>query len=249
MNDRKTVLILGATSSIARYVASSLAQRGYALYLASRNLDELERIAADIATRHGVPVKFGNFDADDFGSHPALVETVKREMGGLWGVVYAAGYMGAPQPDVGGRALDATKVITRNMTGAISILEVCAAHMQAQRNGFILGISSVAGDRGRKSNGIYGAAKAGLHVYLQGLRHRLAREGVRVVSIKPGLVDTPMTAGMKKGPLMASPANVGERIAKAVESGPTTVYVPSFWRYIMLIIRNVPEKIFHRTNL
>ncbi|MBM3934500.1 MAG: SDR family oxidoreductase [SAR202 cluster bacterium] len=245
----RPVLILGATSTIARHAALALAKRGHTIYLAGRNRDELARIAADINTRTGMPVATGRFEAGEFEGHAALLEDVLQQMGGLYGVVYAAGYQGVPHASADLRAKDAATIMSSNLTGAVSILERCAAYLERQRSGFILGISSVAGDRGRQSNYIYGASKSGLHTYLQGLRHRMAKSGVRVVSIKPGFVDTPMTAGMKKGLLMASPAKVGERIARATEKGPTTAYVPFFWRFIMLIIRNIPERIFHKTKL
>lgn len=249
MKTPQPVLILGATSTTARQLAGALARRRYALYLASRDVKELERIAADIRIRYGVPVGYGRFDAEDYDSHPALVATVVQEMGTLYGVVYAAGYLGATPPGKGQTSRDAAVVISRNLTGAVSILELCAAYMEQQGRGFIVGISSVGGDRGRKRNYIYGAAKAGLNTYLQGLRHRMYGKGVRVVCIRPGYVDTPMVYGEHKGLLVASPAFVGERIARAAESGPTTVYVPFFWRYLMLVIKYTPDFIFHRTNI
>ncbi len=248
MKSKRPVLILGATSAIARQLAGALARRGYALYLASRDAEELERIAKDVEIRYGVPVRCGRFDADDYASHTELVAQVIEKMGGLYGVVYAVGYLGAT-PGKAQDPLDVVRVISRNLTGGVSVLELCAAYLETTGRGFILGISSVGGDRGRKRNYIYGAAKAGLSTYLQGLRHRMYGTGVRVVCVKPGYVDTPMVYGEHKGPLVASPAAVGERIARAAESGPTTVYVPFFWRYFMLIIKYTPEFIFHRTNL
>ncbi|MSQ32321.1 MAG: SDR family oxidoreductase [Dehalococcoidia bacterium] len=244
----KPVLILGATSTIARYSAMSLAKHGHPLYLASRNTEEQKRIAADITIRYGVSVRQGVFDADNIASHAQLIKNVISEMGGLWGVVYAVGYMGKTSPGKGQSIEDAASVIARNLTGAVSVIEAAAAHIESQNSGFIIAISSVAGDRGRRKNYIYGSAKAGLATYIEGLRHRMSGKAVRIVCIKPGLVDTPMTYGMRKGLLMASPAAVGERIAKATEHGHNTIYVPFFWRYIMLIIRVMPEFIFKRLN-
>lgn len=248
MNQNRPILILGATSTIARYAAMALAKRGYSLYLASRNTEEQKRIAADITVRYNVTVKQGVFDADNVTNHAQLIKNVVSEMGGLWGVVYAVGYMGETSPGKGQSVEDAASIVDRNLTGAISALEAAAAHIEAQNGGFIVAISSVAGDRGRRKNYIYGAAKAGLSTYIEGLRHRMAGKAVRVVNIKPGLVDTPMTYGMRKGLLMAAPAAVGERIARAAERGPNTVYVPFFWRYIMLIIRMMPEFMFKKMN-
>ncbi len=242
------VLILGATSAIARGSAAAFARRGRALYLAGRDLEELRRDAADLAIRYGVEVRFGAFDAEATEHHATFLERVGAEMGELAGVLVAFGYLG----DQGKAAADFAEteaIINRNFVGAVSILNLCAARMEQGGSGFIAGIASVAGDRGRQSNYTYGAAKGAFALYLQGLRNRLFPAGVRVLTVKPGFVDTGMTFGMPGLFLVATPAAVGERIARAAERGRDVLYVPWFWRYIMLIITHIPERIFKRLKL
>ncbi|MDH4233981.1 MAG: SDR family oxidoreductase [Gallionella sp.] len=243
----ETVLILGATSAIARATAAAFAVRGASLYLASRDLGELERIAADLRLRHNVEVHFGLFDAEATGTHEAFFQTVIEKMRGLSGVVLAFGYLGDQQAARDFKA--GAKVIAANFTGAASILSHSANYFEPLQRGFIIGISSVAGDRGRQSNYVYGAAKGALSLYLQGLRNRLFPSGVRVITIKPGFVDTAMTYGLSGLFLVASPQAIGERIVAALGKSADVVYLPWFWRYIMLIIQHIPEPIFKRLKL
>jgi len=243
----RSVLILGATSAIARATAAAFAAYGADLYLASRDPDELERIAADLRLRHNVEVRHGMFDAEATETHEAFFRKVIEEMPELGGVMLAFGYLGDPQAardfSVG------AKVIASNFTGAASILSHCADHFEAKKSGFIIGVTSVAGDRGRQSNYVYGAAKGALSLYLQGLRNRLFASGVRVITIKPGFVDTAMTFGLPGLFLVASPQAIGERIVRTLDKSADEVYLPWFWRYIMLIIRHIPEPIFKRMKL
>lgn len=242
------VLILGATSAIARSTASAFAARGYPLYLAGRDAAELERLASDLKIRYQVNVSYGAFEAEDYESHDEFVSRVRAEMGGLYGVLLAFGYLG--EQELASRDLkERAAIITRNFAGAVNVIEECAGHLEKEGAGFIIGISSVAGDRGRQSNYLYGAAKGGLSIYLQGLRNRLFRSGVRVLTVKPGFVDTAMTYGMPGLFLVASPEHVGMRILRALEKGSDIVYVPWFWRYVMLIIKLIPESIFKRLKL
>ena len=243
----ETVLILGATSAIARATATAFAARGDALYLAARDLDELRRLAADLRLRHSVEVRYGLFDAEDFASHEEFLKNVIAEMPDLSGVVLAFGYLG---DQMAARDFKAgAKVIAANFTGAASILSYCANYFEPERRGFIIAIASVAGDRGRQSNYVYGAAKGALALYLQGLRNRLYGSGVRVITIKPGFVDTAMTYGLPGLFLVASPQFIGERIVGALGKSADVVYLPWFWRYIMLIIKHIPEPIFKRMKL
>ena len=243
----EAVLILGATSAIARATAVAFAARGDSLYLASRDEEELRRIAADLRLRYGVEVHHGLFDAEATGTHEAFFKSVVAAMPNLSGVVLAFGYLGDQQAvrdfNVG------AKVIAGNFTGAASILSHCANYFEPLHYGFIIGISSVAGDRGRQSNYLYGAAKGALSLYLQGLRNRLYPKGVRVITVKPGFVDTAMTYGLPGLFLVASPRYVGERIVRALDESADVVYLPWFWRYIMLAIKHIPEKIFKRMKL
>lgn len=244
----EAVLILGATSAIARHVAASFAARGHALFLAARNPAEAERLAADLRIRHNVETAAGRFDAEDYEGHRAFVKEVVRRMGDLGGVVVAFGYLG--EQEEAERDYEETfRIIDRNFTAAVSVLNHCAEFFETRRAGFIVAISSVAGDVGRRSNYLYGAAKGGLNVYLQGLRARLSRAGVRVLTVKPGFVDTPMTFGRPGLFLVASPAEVGERIVRALRRGTEVAYVPWFWRFVMLALKLTPERLRKRLQL
>jgi decaprenylphospho-beta-D-erythro-pentofuranosid-2-ulose 2-reductase len=245
---KEPVLILGATSAIARSAAAAFAEKRYSLYLAGRDGEELERLASDFRLRYRIEVGWGLFDAEDYESHAGFVERIRGEVGGFRGVLLAFGYLaerGLAESD----SKERVAVLARNLIGATSILEPLAACLEQQRSGFVIGISSVAGDRGRQSNYIYGAAKGGFTIYLQGLRNRLSHAGVRVVTIKAGFVDTAMTYGMPGLFLVASPEYVGGRIVRALERGSNVAYIPWFWRYIMLVIKLIPESLFKRLKL
>lgn len=245
---KETVLVLGATSAMATATAHALAHAGYPLFLAGRDRDEVARLAADMRIRHGVRVDFGAFDVLDTKAHPGFLDRVIETTGGLAGVLLAVGLLGdqpAAERDFGA----AREIIETNYLGAVSILSRCADHLQSKGAGFIIALSSVAGDRGRQSNFVYGSAKAGLNTYLQGLRNRLHPSGVRVITVKPGFVDTAMTFGLPGMFLVAQPQRVGQRIARAVQGRADVVYVPWFWRWIMWIIRGIPEAVFKRLKL
>jgi short-subunit dehydrogenase len=244
-----TVLVLGAASTIARAVAAEFARRGYDLLLAGRDADELERLAADVRVRHGIRARAIAFDALDFASHRAFVETCREASGdSLSGAVLCFGYLG-DQARAETDPSEARRILDTNLVGAVSILGLLANHFEEKRSGFLCALSSVAGDRGRQSNYVYGSAKAGLTVFLQGLRNRLSRSGVRVITIKPGFVDTAMTFGRPGMFLVASPEAAARRIAAAVLGGADEVYVPGFWRPVMLLIRMIPERLFKRMRL
>jgi len=247
--ERGTVLVLGATSGIARATAAALARRGYALYLAGRAADEVERVATDLALRHRVTVHHGHFDALAVRSHGAFVRRIAAEAEPpLAGAVVAFGTLG--DEDAAHRDFKEADAILRvNLNSAVSVLTHLANLMEDRGGGFLVGVSSVAGERGRKGNYCYGAAKAGLTTFLSGLRGRLGPKGVRVVTVKPGFVDTAMTFGRPGMFLVASPAYVGERIARAIERGTPVLYVPWFWRWIVLAIRAIPERVFVRMDL
>src|SRR5260221_1211236 len=188
------VLILGATSPIARALALRFAFDGARLYLAARNADEARRVAEDVSVRVGVTALSGTFDALDFGSHDEFIRSAASELGGLDGVVVCFGTLGdedAAQTDPGA----ALATIHQNFTGAVSLMTIAARHLEQQRSGFIIVIGSVAGDRGRARNYVYGASKGALALFTQGLRGRLAKSGVHVMTVKLGTVDTPVTWG------------------------------------------------------
>lgn len=243
-----TVLLLGATSGIGRAVADALARRGHPLYLGGRDAEELARVAADLSIRHGVEVRHAPFDALAPRRHPAFVRKVVAEAGPLAGVVVAFGYLGS-QHRAQADFREADTVFRTNFTGAASVLALVADHLEPRGEGFLVAVSSVSGDRGRKGNYAYGAAKAALNTYLSGLRQRLSGKGVRVITVKPGFVDTAMTFGMDGMFLVASPGSVGERIARAIGGRADVLYVPWFWRWIMAAIRAIPEPLFKRLSL
>jgi short-subunit dehydrogenase len=244
-----TVMILGATSGIARAVAASYAKRGHPLLLLGRDMAELQAIAADLAIRHGVSVTAHRFDALAYDTHEsALSQAIASAPAPLEGAVVAFGYLGDQAKGQADWA-EAQRILDTNFTAAASTLTHLGNHLEAQRSGWLCVLSSVAGDRGRQSNYLYGSAKAGLTAFLSGLRARLFKAGVHVTTIKPGFVDTGMTFGKPGMFLVASPDHAAEGIVKAVSRRRDSAYVPGFWALIMLIIRSVPEPVFKRTKL
>jgi decaprenylphospho-beta-D-erythro-pentofuranosid-2-ulose 2-reductase len=244
MSDRP-VMVLGATSSIARAIAEELAREGHSLYLAGRDLPELWKVASDIQIKYGVEVNVGVFDADDPAQHPAFIENAISRTKGLGGVVVAFGQLGDHAETEKNPQL-AQATIVRNYSAAVSILLLIANHLEESRTGFIVAISSVAGDRGRYSNYVYGSAKAGLSAFLSGLRSRMQKVGVPVLTVKPGFVDTAMTFGREGMRKVASPEAVGKAVVRAIKKRKDVVYVPGMWRWIMLVIKLVPERVFKK---
>ncbi len=244
----ENVLILGATSSIARQLGGRLAARKCNLILAGQDTEELHRTAADFKLRFNVKAEIAAFDALEFGSHAEfLADCISRYSAGLSGVVFCVGTMAGPEQTED--FSETRRMIDANYTSAVSLLELAAKYFQARGRGWICAISSVAGDRGRQSNYRYGSTKGALDVYLQGLRNRLAPEGVAVITIKPGCVDTAMTFGLKGLPLMATPERVAADIHRGIQRRRNVVYTPWFWQPIMAAIRLIPEPIFQRMKL
>lgn len=244
----RKILIVGATSAIAEASARRFAAQGHHLVLAARRADRLEAMAADLRLRGAASVHSQAFDATDLSAHGGLLDHATQVMGGLDTVLIAHGTL----PDQSACQLSVDRTLAEFQTNALSVIALCTAlaeRFEAQRRGCIAVISSVAGDRGRQSNYVYGAAKGAVSLFLQGLRNRLYRSGVQVLTIKPGFVDTPMTRAFKKGPLWASPDSVARGIDAAIRHGRDEVYLPGFWRPIMFIIRHLPERIFKRLSL
>lgn len=245
----KRVVIFGATSAIAQAVARRYAVDGARFFLVARNAGRLDAVAADLRTRGASTVEVWAGDLADCPGHAALVDLAGRALQGVDCALLAYGTL-PDQKTCEEDAAEALRHIGTNYSSAVSLLTQLATLMCAQAYGTIGVIGSVAGDRGRQSNYLYGSAKAGLAVFVQGLRHRLWSRGVRVVLIKPGFVDTPMTAAFPKhGPLWASPDRVAGDIVRALGSGQATLYTPWFWRGIMLVIRLIPDFIFRRIRL
>lgn len=245
---KKGVIIFGATSAIARASANSLAKRGYPIFLAGRNEKELERLSSDISIRYGVNTYYECFDAEKFDLHKSFIDQAINKMNGIDGALLAFGDLGEQKQSAEDFNLT-HQVIDRNFTGACSVLTHLANTMEKQKSGFIVGISSVASDRGRQSNYIYGAAKGGMSVFLQGLRNRLYPSGVHVMTVKPGFVDTSMTFGLPNMFLVANPNDVGEKIVVGIEKNKNVLYVPWFWSIIMKVIKFIPETLFKRLKL
>ncbi len=242
-------LILGARSSIALALARALADAGWDLVLAARRVEELEPTAADIRLRCSTQVHLHEFDALALGQHASLPQTIQREAGDFELAISVFGYMG-DQLAVRGHTSEMERTLATNFVGAAVVLAHLANYLETRPGPCgIVGISSVAGDRGRQSNYFYGAAKAGLSSYLQGLRNRLARSNVHVLTVKPGFVDTPMTEGIEGLFLVASPQRVADDILRAYKRRQNILYTPWFWRYIMWVIRLVPERIFKKLKL
>jgi short-subunit dehydrogenase len=242
------IVIFGATSAIAQEVARLWAARGAALYLVGRNADRLASVAGDLRVRGAASVEVEARDLSHTEDHEAVVERAAQTLGGLDVALIAHGSLGdqsASEQDF----VQAEQELRVNFLSAASLLSHLANHFEAQRAGTLAVISSVAGDRGRASNYVYGAAKAGLTAFTSGLRNRLQRSGVAVVTIKPGFVDTPMTAHVPKGPLFVPPAVVAKGIVRAIDKRKDVVYLPWFWGPIMWIIRSIPERIFKRLSL
>lgn len=241
-----TVLILGATSDIGFAIAKKYATNKYDIQLAGRKLDHLKPLQSDLQIRFGVQCSIHAFDAMDFSSHASFYNSlpVKPDI-----TVCVVGYMGDNEKVI--HSLDETlKTISTNFTGAVSILNIVAADYASRKQGVIAGISSVAGNRGRQSNYIYGSAKAGFTAYLSGLRNRMFHEKVHVVTVLPGFVYTKMTEHLNLPKLLtAQPDDVANAIYKAVQKKKNVIYVKWFWRWIMLIITSVPEFIFKKKKL
>lgn len=242
------ILILGATSRIARFVAYEFAKEGATLYLAGRDTEELQRTAEDISIRFQTPVYTGFFEVLDFENHEAFLCDVLDELGGLDGIVLVLGHLG-DQDEAKHNPEVARYLIDTNFMGPAFILTLLADYLEQQGSGFIAGISSVAGDRGRQSNYVYGASKGALSLFLQGLRNRLQKTGVKVITVKLGFVDTRMTFGKEKLFFLASPERIGTAIHGAIGKGYDVVYLPFIWFPIMLFIKAIPEKLFKKLKL
>ncbi|MCZ6671565.1 MAG: SDR family oxidoreductase [Verrucomicrobia bacterium] len=242
-----TILIVGATSAIAEEIAKLYAGQGQRLVLWGRNLNHLHSIQNNLEVLGAAEVFCFEIDLDVCGKHADLLEETVAKVGAIDIALIAHGVLPDQQTAQENFAAMRASLHT-NFLSYASILTVLANYFEPRKRGTIASITSVAADRGRKSNYVYGAAKAGASAFTDGLRGRLSASGVHVVNIKPGMVDTPMTAHFKKGLLFASPKTVASGIVKAIRKNKSTAYVPGYWRLIMCIIRSIPEAIFKKTN-
>ena len=238
---KNPVLILGARSDIGKAVAHKFAELGYPLQLAARNTVSLEDDKTDIELRYAVSVSLHEFDVLNLDAHEAFV-TDLPELPRI--AVCVVGLMGQ-QDESEIDMITAARVIRSNFEGPANIMAVLANRFEDYGIGTLVGISSVAGERGRAKNYVYGSAKGGFTTFLSGLRNRLAKSGVHVVTVLPGFVSTQMTEGLDLPlKLTAKPNEVAEAIARAVEQKKNVIYVRPIWRLIMLIVRTIPEQIF-----
>lgn len=241
-------IVVGASSGIGEALARALAADGCRVALVARREDKLRELAAELDTMAGEPVaRYYVHDVAKCEDAAALFTIITREMGGLDLFIYAAGVM----PPVGPEEYDTVKdaeTIAANFTGAVAWLNEAARRFESAKRGTIVGISSVAGDRGRRGNPVYGATKAALNAYLESLRNRIERKGAFVVTVKPGPVRTPMTAGLKM-PGMIEADQAAAEILLAAKDKVRVAYVPAKWKPIMAIIRSIPAPIFKYLNI
>lgn len=241
-----TVLILGATSDIGTAIAKKFASEKYDVQLAARNIHQLKPLQSDLQIRYGISCSVYSFDAASFETHQSFYHslTPKPDVS-----IYVIGYMNDNEKVISDWN-ETLKTINANYTGAVSILNIIAADYANRQQGTIVGISSVAGNRGRQSNYIYGSAKAGFTAYLSGLRNKLFHSKVHVITVLPGFVYTKMTEHLKlPKPLTAKPEQVATGIWNGVKKKENIIYVKWFWRWIMFIITSVPESIFKKKKL
>jgi decaprenylphospho-beta-D-erythro-pentofuranosid-2-ulose 2-reductase len=241
-------LIIGATSAIAEATARLLAERGGSLYLVGRNAARLEAIAADLTVRGASSVAMEAMDLNEFVLHGPMIERAFAALGRVDSVLIAHGTL-SDQPACERSVAQALAEISTNALSVVALLTLLANRFETERRGVIVVVSSVAGDRGRASNYVYGSAKALVTVFCSGLRQRLASAGVCVITVKPGFVDTPMTRRCRKGFIWAKPPAVARGIVRAMDRRRGTVYLPAFWRPIMLAVRLIPEPLFTRMRL
>ncbi len=242
------VLVIGATSAIAIELLRRYAKDGARLYLVGRDPVRLRALHDDLVIRGACNVHIGVLDIATFSEHQAVIDNAVVTMTKIDIAIVAHGTLTEQ-----GRAQSDQAYLLREMNvnclGAISVLSLLANVLEQQKSGTLCAISSVAGDRGRKSNYVYGAAKAGVTVFLQGLRNRLSQSGVQVLTVKPGFVITPMTREFNKNFLWVEPSVVANDIYQAIQRNKDVLYTPWFWRWIMVIIKLIPERIFKKMNL
>jgi decaprenylphospho-beta-D-erythro-pentofuranosid-2-ulose 2-reductase len=242
------ILIIGANSSMAEAAARVWAKRGDRLFLLGRSEERLGALSADLSVRGGDLAGHASFDANALDHHAEILEKAVHRLGGLDVALIAYGTLA----DQDRAKVDVAYALHEIHTNAVSVVSLCsilANALEAQGRGTLAVISSVAGERGRQSNYVYGSAKALVTAFTQGLRNRLYSKGVHVVTLKPGFVATAMTAHLPQGPLFASADTAGACIVRAIDKKKNVAYVPAFWALIMLVIRSIPESLFKKLKL
>jgi decaprenylphospho-beta-D-erythro-pentofuranosid-2-ulose 2-reductase len=247
-SEPRKILVLGATSGIAEATCRIWAAQGASFFLVARNAEKLAAVAADLKTRGAIYVDTAVADLDHTDQHPALLAHAINSLAGMDVAYLAHGILG--DQAAGEKDFEvAAQILHTNFISAVSLLTWLANFCVQRHAGTLAVISSVAGDRGRKSNYLYGASKAGLSAFLAGLRNRVDREGVTVLTIKPGPIKTAMTVGMKGSEKFADVDKTAQTIVKAIDAKEDNLYVPFQWAPIMFVIRHIPEPIFKKLNL
>lgn len=242
------IAIVGATKGMGRALARELAARGHVLCLLGRDADELARSSADLVARApACAATHARCDLEDPTTFEPALEAATSAMAGLDAVVVTAGAFGTQDALEEDTAL-LQRVLTVNFANTVLLCEAARRRLLAGRGGTLCVFSSVAGDRGRKPVVLYGATKAGLSAYLEGLDHRFHAAGLRVVCVKPGFVRTSMTEGLRPPPFAGEPEGVAPRIARAIERGTPVVYAPGIWRWVMFVIRRLPRLVMRRVG-
>ena len=244
----KKILVIGATSAIAEHCARIWATRGDALYLVARNEERLQSIAGDLKVRGAVQADTYCTDLNELDRHLFLLDAAEAKLGGIDTVLIAHGTL-SDQKACEQSVEETLAEIKTNALSTISLLTIIANRFETRKAGTIAVISSVAGERGRASNYVYGSAKAMITAFTSGLRQRLHQSNVSVITIKPGFVDTPMTAAFKKGLMWSKPSLIAKNICTAIDTKNDIVYVPFYWNLIMLIIKSLPEKLFKKIKI
>lgn len=245
----KKILILGANSAIAKAAARQWAARpNHQLFLVGRDSNKLTALATDLKVKGNPHIYTLAADLTDTSRHESIISDALAHLGGIDLVLIAHGQLG-DQKSAEASWTETHKILDVNFLSPASLLTVLANYFEPKKSGHIAVITSVAGDRGRAQNYVYGTAKGGLSIFLSGLRNRLHSAGVQVTDLRLGFVDTPMTTHYKKGALWASPETAASGILAAIDSRRDIAYLPWFWCWIMLVIRNIPEKIFKRMRI
>lgn len=244
----KNVLIIGASSAIAEATARQFAKKGERIFLIARDMEKLSVIAKDLKIRGARKVECAILDVTDFERHSTILDFAFNNLGAPDIVLIAHGSL-PKQQDCMISASTTISEFNTNAVSTIALLTDISNRLEKQGHGIIVVITSVAGDRGRQSNYVYGAAKGAVSIFIQGLQHRFYRTPISIINIKPGLVDTPMTSSIEKTVLWVTPEIIAGYILRSLKKRKHVVYAPTFWRFIMLIIRLTPARFFHKTNL
>ena len=245
----KNVLIFGATSAIASQTAKLFASQGYKIALAARDFKKIESVSNDILTEYSNSKLYSFiFNALEYSSHKDILYNAHEDMGGIDIILIAHGTLPI-QEEIKNDFKEIRKEFESNALSVFSLATASAEYFEKRLSGTLVVISSVAGDRGRQSNYIYGSAKGAVSIFMQGLRNRLYKSGINVITVKPGFVDTPMTSHIPKNFLFASASDIAKGILNAIDNKKDVVYLPGFWKVIMMVIKSIPESIFKRLNL